>query len=198
MPKLIDEKELEDYLFSLAQAPSEEGSPIDASGKCFRQVNITGYGIIDLLYVDFEPSCSPKAYRLPFVHIKIVELKKEQIDLNAVGQICRYKVALERFMKNLRESLDFGYEITGVLVGSGYGSGDVCFVVDSCEWLSTYTYEIKLSEGLVFDISEGWHNTNENFSSLEKIKNELTREFIKTYKDDRRNIIQYRRSLNAE
>jgi len=60
-------KELEDHIFDndcLAES-------IGVYGKPYRQVDLGGYGIIDLLYVDFEPDFPVK------MKIVIVELKKE-------------------------------------------------------------------------------------------------------------------------
>lgn len=50
----ITEKELEDYLFNIEDRGD---SPIGIYGKVYRQLEIKGYGIADLVYVDISPGC---------------------------------------------------------------------------------------------------------------------------------------------
>ena len=180
----ILEKELEDYLYDL-EVGVDDTHPIDVMGKCYRQVNIEGYGKIDLLYVHIDPI--PHVY--PSIYIDIVELKRGTIDLTAIGQICRYKRALDRYIGKItskQHKLRGRIEVRGVLVGSKYASGDVCFVGDSVEWLSVYNYEVSLSDGISFCESSGWFNQDENFNSLKSLHNEISKEYIDTYKELRR------------
>ena len=131
----ISEEELETYLFNWkTDFIDQESHPLDSYGKSYRQVEIKGYGIIDLLYIDISP-----APITPQIDITIVELKKDNIDLNALGQICRYKVAMERFIEKMQEGKHSRHlrclNIRGVLVGKDYSSGDICYAVDCMEWL---------------------------------------------------------------
>jgi hypothetical protein len=171
MASISNEKELEDYLFSQPE------SPIGCYGKCFRQFEIKGYGIVDLLYVDIDYNGKVR----PLIQIKIIELKKDKIDFNALGQISRYKIALERYFNNSTHY--FNYDIEGILVGSKYASGDICFTIDSTEWLSCYLYEVNLLEGITFECSEGWFNKGEDLTRLDKTSKELFNEYIQKYKE---------------
>lgn len=115
-----------------------------------------------------------------------MELKKDDIDLNALGQICRYKIGLSRFFNELAEKKGSKYleevEISGILVGSDYASGDICYAVDSIDWLECYHYTLDLGEGIKFEESDGWHNSGENFEKLhEKIK-DFKEEYLRFYK----------------
>lgn len=167
----ISEEELEDYLFTRA----ENHNPMDIEGKCFRQVNLTGYGIMDLVYVSFEPNIYSKN---PEVQINIVELKKGVIDLAALGQLCRYKIGLERCLSQITEQInaesegkfELTYTVEGTLIGSNYASGDIPYVIDTIDWLSCYHYALDLEKGITLEHSEGWYHTKENLDCLEKFK----------------------------
>jgi hypothetical protein len=179
----ITEEELEDYLFKYDS--SDGDSPMGTYGKVYRQFEIKGYGIIDLLYVDISPGCN-----FPVIKVVIVELKKDKIDFNALGQICRYKVALERFFDELREKKDCKYfeelEIHGVLVGNKYANGDICYSIDTIDWLECYHYEIDLSCGAEFRESSGWYNEGENFKKLYSKIKDFKEEYLKFYKEELR------------
>lgn len=180
MANLSSEKELEDYLFGLEQ---DEDFPLPCYGKVFRQVSFPAYGIADLLYINIEPGPTPT------VRVTIVELKANEIDLNAVGQICRYRKALLRYVDHLFEKHPKhknNIEIDGILVGKQYASGDVCYVVDSVDWLSCYHYDLSLHNGIDFEESEGWYNKGENFGPLSKIATEFVSEYLSQYKEGRR------------
>lgn len=184
---IITEKELEDYLFEWTPNDpyeEEEGHPLGFNYEnILRQVNIQGYGIVDLLSIDI--TCQGEL--MPCIDINIIELKKGIIDYNALGQICRYKAALDRFFADLRRLKGHKYlknlNVTGTLVGSDLNQqGDLCYAVESIPWLSLYTYELDLREGITFELSSGWHNPSEDFSSLhKKIKDDFINQFITAY-----------------
>lgn len=181
MANLSSERELEDYLFNLGQ--TGEDFPLSCYGKVFRQVSFPAYGIADLLYIDIEPGPTPT------VRITIVELKTNEIDLNAVGQICRYRKALSQyinhlFIKHPKHTLNI--EIEGILVGRQYSSGDVCYVIDSVDWLRCYHYNLSLHDGIDFEESGGWYRGDESFEPLNNIAAEFVSEYLFQYKEGRR------------
>lgn len=122
-----------------------------------REVTVGSYGRIDLLWLDIEPA-EYSHNNKPTLYIKIFELKEGSIDHNAVGQICRYKRAIER----ARESVELSYNlnISGYLIGKNYSNGDVCYVADNIEWLSVYFYDLNFSNGLSLRWRNGWSFTN--------------------------------------
>lgn len=186
----ILESELEDYLFNWKETQPEKGDsfgidehPINVYGKCYRQVEIKGYGIIDLLYIDISPNNT-----FPQIDIRIVELKKDNIDLSALGQICRYKAGLERFIDTLKDKKGSKYfqnlEMSGILVGSDYATGDICYAVDTIDWLECYHYKLDLGVGITFEESSGWYSTEENFKGLNKYVREWKKKYIELYKGE--------------
>ena len=170
---LESEKELEDFL----HLSLDEHLEIN-SGDVYRQVNIPGYGVVDLLSVniggDWDERCRP------LIAVTIIELKKGDIDFNALGQICRYKVAIERFFEKSKHY--YNVEVRGILVGSGYTSGDICYAVDSIDWLSCSHFSMDLASGITFEDSSGWYSTDENFKKLIEISQDILPEYINAYK----------------
>ena len=188
----ILEEELETYLFEWKPNVIEyEEHPIGAWGKCYRQVEVKGYGVIDLLYIDVSPGSL-----CPQIDIHIVELKKDNIDLSALGQICRYKTGMDRFIDKLKGEKGSKYfqnlEIRGILVGSDYASGDVCYAVDNIDWLTSYHYKLDLGSGIDFEESSDWYNSGENFRSLNKYVREWKKKYIQNYKQE----LQYRSKVS--
>lgn len=178
---VISEEELEDYLFEVANTGR---NPIDAPGVCLRQVNLKGYGIIDLLYVNVSHEEGPDGSGF-HVDITIVELKKNHVDLSALGQICRYRQGMERYLGHFmrKEKEWITSNIYGILVGIDYADGDICYAVDSIRWLQTYTYSLSLEDGAEFKESVGWFNESEDFKGLANIKKDIISRWKKIKED---------------
>jgi hypothetical protein len=165
MPCLESEHELEMYLFN----DDSDDHPIGLSGKVFRQVNLPGYGIADLIAVDFDWFCGDVT-----CNIKLVELKKGAIDLVAIAQIARYRQALEDICdyhasKRRGYKIHFHYNIRGVLVGEKLAHGDVCYLIDSVPWLELYTFDLSLASGIEFTEQSGWFRTDRRLDCPELV-----------------------------
>ena len=159
----ISEKELEDYLFS----HNGENAGIPAEGILLRQVNIEGYGVMDLLHIEFSPDVDG----MPNVYIKIIELKKDVIDSNAIGQICRYKKGVERafelFSKGKHGKHFKRVEIEGMLLGRSINdNNDVGHTIDAIDWLTCKTYSLSIVNGIEFEDHANWYRVLEDFSSF--------------------------------
>lgn len=118
MPKLINEKELEDYVFENGIKDWDEWTE---HSNTYRQINIPGYGIIDLINVCYEEPIKlhpiaayarkgsdyfyneidvHESIRLsrPIVQIKIIEIKNNSLKYEDIGQISRYRKALIKLL----------------------------------------------------------------------------------------------------
>ena len=193
--QLTSEKELEDYLYAYNQG--SESHPLrsykEGYGIIFKQLKIEGYGVIDLLLVEII-----RAQPTPIIAVTIVELKKDKIDLNALGQISRYKIAIERFFKELRNLRNVEYfenlEIKGLLIGSEYADGDICYTVDAIDWLECQHYDLDMASGITFNTSKGWFNNKECFENLHEEIKVLKNKYIELYKSE----WKARRALNLD
>lgn len=163
----ISEKELEDYIF-------KKYNSIDGlSGDyIIRQFSLKGYGILDLLIIDYEFGCPT---------YKIVELKEGELDEKSISQISRYIRGLERNIDKIKKQIpiendknnEFSWtfpRVEGILIGKEF-LGDSCYIADQAEKISTIFYSISLESGLSFDFNtSGWFNKNEKTNqTLEKI-----------------------------
>jgi len=200
MPTVDSEKELEDYLYEVTQrnfdeSPLEEFAP---EGEIFRQVNIGGYGVMDLVIVSFEFPCDMYSY--PKVTITIIELKKHKINYQALGQISKYYRAIELFMNEITGELKnpLQYDIKGILIGESVDNeSDFVFLANNIEWLDLITYSIDFEYGLTLNgHSREWFLKGDHFSSLrENGLRELTPIFLKKHMDWRRYNIKLKREV---
>lgn len=161
------EKDIEDYLYDLSRSNRYlECDDLCLEGKCFRQVNLDGYGVADLVFIGLDVLSNT-------LHFDIVELKKEKLNLAAVGQTVRYKRGMDRFLKVFIARIPMfrrtDYVITCHLIGKKYSDDDACFVADELNNFYVYFYEINLTDGIKFTEMDGWYKTRENFRSISKI-----------------------------
>lgn len=166
------EKDLENIIWDNAQ--TLEGREklfsrgLDIRGKLFRQVNIGGYGIADLISVEIERD------RWGYdVIVTIYELKKEQINVDTLTQACRYRQGIQRFV-NARYGdaiEDFYLTINITLIGKTVETqSDFVFLlnrcIDDCN-LSVYTYKYDI-DGLCFEeVCGEWHKAKEKLDAVD-------------------------------
>ena len=167
MAILENERELEDYIVT----ETEKGvNPItdETVSYCLRQVNLGGYGIIDIVFINIydDPDNEPELY------FRIIELKKGIIDNAAVAQISQYKQGIEHYL-GLKD-FQIKTRVEGILIGAGHNNNDnTCFLIDSIDWLSCYHYELTLEYGIQFKQSCGWVKKGEEFNNLDEITKQV-------------------------
>jgi len=116
------ERQLEDYIFDRFK----ERKVLDVNGDQFenvyRQLNIKGVGIPDLIFT--SRGCS-EALVKPCIYV--VELKNKPIEDKDAAQLSRYTSYFERHLDNV--------DVMGLLVGPSIKSKDISFfspVVSGC------------------------------------------------------------------
>jgi hypothetical protein len=132
---------------------------IESHMACYRQFKIEGFGVVDLLFVDVHRTVR-EGYTSYNVTAYVCELKKGEIDYNAIGQICRYMYAFNSIDSAITQYLHSkGFNdiasvwVVPVLIGSGISnSPDIKYVLDalSLSDLEIYTYGYGL-EGMHFN-----------------------------------------------
>ena len=167
MPQIL-EKELEDYIFkNHNEIKGLEGSFIT------RQLPLKGYGIIDLLVIEIEEFFGSKN-----IIFKILELKQEKIDFDAIGQICRYNTALKRNLEKIDYPLkEEGLNIQLFLIGNGINeNNDVCYLTDLLKKnsITVINYDLDLKNGIKFE-----NNNNDNWFNKKEKTNYTLKKFIK-------------------
>ena len=100
------------------------------------------------------------------VTLTIIEIKKGKINLQALGQISRYKVGLEDFLSTLPRKRKKLIKIDCVLLGFKYADDDAWAVVKNCSWIDVIFYDISFS-GITFEAHNGFYFNK--FGSADKI-----------------------------
>jgi len=183
---IATEKELEDFLYETFRFDynnSELSDYLDEGGL-FRQVNINGYGIIDLIHISLD--LPEEAFGYPEIKITIIELKKDQVDIKALEQISRYRTAIVRYISKILDvsKKKLVFKVDGLLIGKGINEqGDFVYLLNNIEWLRLLLYSIDLDSGLTLTEEEfGWFAVKEDFSSLKECLPRIMPRFFNLYK----------------
>lgn len=181
----ISEKELENYLFD-----NYKTIEFLNGDYIIRQMNLVGYGILDLLVIETIGS---------IIKIKIVELKKNEINFETVGQASRYYTGIKRSLESLpffiNSDYSFIYEL--ILVGNSVSNtGSFEFFLNLIDdraldiQIKIITYEVSLKYGVLLEVEGGeWYRVNEktNYKLEKYIKKALTN---KEYENINKNAIR--------
>lgn len=162
----ISEKELEDLIFN-ADPKDLDDRGLSIVGELRRQVRIGNYGVADMVVYDrgrayFDYNKSPY-YQNP--QLKIIELKKDEINISAFMQAIRYAKGIKRYFK-YKKYTDF--DLTIMLIGSNIKlDSDFIYLADLINSdeirLEIYTYSLHL-DGIYFKLHSGYCLTNEGFN----------------------------------
>lgn len=163
----ISEKELEDYIFK-----NYKNIEYLNGDFIIRQLNIKGYGIIDILIIEIIEN---------YPIFKILELKQDKIDHKAIEQICKY---INGFKRNLEMNEYIGknnvsfenleYYLIGQRLSNNCG-----FLTDNIENLKVITYKVDLEDGISFN-----NNNNGWYRSSEKINYSITKYTKKAFENN--------------
>lgn len=169
MAKVVwsSEKELEDFIYSKFE---QSYNPInDEEVEWFgRQVDLGGYGIIDLMTIGFDPQGN--------LYINVFELKKETVTTKALGQVARYIQGLKRYIQGLKHYFQenakhINIAIEGYVIAPSIDhSDDTVFLINMLDDIYVYTVDFDLDDGVAFNsMSSGWAKTSPDFSKFHTI-----------------------------
>jgi len=168
------EKDLEAIIFEATQ--TEEGrailiekgltlkvAPFFKYFKSRRQLNLNSYGICDMITMSRQDSFVPKTRLLlnqPIFHIEIIEIKKDEVDIDTMIQVCRYARGVERYLNTFHPSIKF--RIFTTMIGRTVKKSDWLFLSerDQNSRIITYKYEI---DGVRFTEEDGFFKPSENW-----------------------------------
>ena len=160
------EKDLEQVIYEADRdLLFEKGLGI--SGKLYRQKNLGGYGIADLISV--KRCAHPYG---SYLRVTIYELKQQKIGIAAFLQAIGYAKAIQHYF-NKRGFLQYSLNIA--LIGKELDmTGTFCFLPDvlcnvsdyerfgTIDSVSFYTYKYELN-GISFTDHSGYYNKFHNF-----------------------------------
>lgn len=166
------EKDLEDIIFETDNDMLEDRG-LWIQGEKYRQVNMGGYGVADLITLR-RPTYYPnhKKHDNP-PHITIYELKKDLIDESCFFQALRYCKAVKSFFDKQNKGFNefnygcpnyhLGFTLDIVLIGRDVKlSESVCYLPDIFDNIQLYTYSYDV-DGLSFKEQIGYELINEGF-----------------------------------
>lgn len=157
------EKAIEDYVF---EQISDTGlCPVSDEhvSHVFRQYEIAGYGIADVVKVQVMPEA---------VVITILELKNENLKEAHLSQLSRYMIGLKRQLRRYmrRSRKHFVIEVLGELAGPFEASTDFVFLLDQLESISVYSLSLSMKSGFRSEwVSDGWHKKGENLKGAQNL-----------------------------
>jgi len=168
--RLDTEQELEDYLlehYALIGDVEVYRDIVTEStwDREFSQLVIGNYGRTDIVRMKYN-------LKHNYLTIQITELKKGQLDKDALFQICRYKRGFERIFEEYGYD-DLSIDFEGVLIGSSVQSGtDFVHAVGQIDWLEMYTFDLSMMEGISFYKKGNYSVVEEGFSNvfIDKVK----------------------------
>ncbi len=183
--ELDSEKELEDYLYEhmiYGYCPVS-CEPIH---QVYRQYDLGGYGVVDLVTLKQSDIDGEK-----HMHFNIIELKKGEIKADHIAQISRYYAGVKKYLTDKRESpigLSFGFW----LVGEKYNNNnDVMFLADNISWLTVYTYDFLLDNGINFRTGGTWERSGATLNGIEKLIKWRLEEVPEDIKEVAENVIDF-------
>lgn len=177
------ERELEDIIYENSsfeenrQYLQSRNFPIMDHGVMLRQVDLSEYGIADL--IDVFIGWKRKGYER-FIKIDIYELKKEEVNWDTFHQAVKYmrgvKLFLREYFPNHRLFLHT------YLIGKTIDvKSNFCFTPSVFDNISVYTYKYAI-DGLSFKEEEGYVVNSNKFKPEKIITNQFKRDLIEAYK----------------
>lgn len=128
---------------------------------CGRQVSLDKYGTIDLLfgnYVDHGTEEDPKEI---VYTIHAVELKNEQISTAHIGQIARYKTAIEETFEAVSSALISVELKCSLVVPQGMSlKEDCCYLSNHLNGIDVYEFILDPHDGISFHLKGPWSKSS--------------------------------------
>lgn len=144
-------------------------------GIVFRQFRVDPYGTIDLLFIERRISHAG-GEDFKYLNFKILELKKDKIDINAVMQACRYATAIKRLIVNRHNISNHCIQANITLIGKDVcTNGDFVYLLNQFDYgVDIYTYSLDVINGLMFHhLANGWYNkkeTKEHIITMDSVR----------------------------
>jgi hypothetical protein len=153
------EKDIEDMIFNAAKSEIGQRILVErgliVTGKMYRQVNLKGYGIADLVTVTpfhlkgGKVSSGREKGQNTYVLISVYELKRGPVNYAALAQAARYKTAIEELITKTHPNINAAVNI--MLIGSEVDDAlDFKYVLNLLPEVRVYTYRFGLT-GLWFE-----------------------------------------------
>jgi hypothetical protein len=123
----------------------------------FRQPVLGSYGKADIIGINY----SPKRAGERWLNIQVIEIKKDEVNIETLTQACRYVSALKLGLAQFNGIQILDAEI--ILIGRSIDlKSDFCYCLNDLTNLKCYTYDIDFHQGVFFKEQSGFHLRNGN------------------------------------
>lgn len=149
------EKVLEDYVYTKSREYGECVISGDAMDQIWRQMNIPGYGITDIVKAWFTPNS---------IELTVLELKNEPLKEAHVSQLMRYMKGLENMVSNYSER-KLRVDVYGQLAGPfDPNKGDFAYMLAHLsQQVSVYELSLDVETGFYAEqIEADWRSQGED------------------------------------
>lgn len=167
------EKDLEQIIFETPNDILEEMG-LYLEGKKYRQLSIGNYGRADIIYASrcTRLRASKEFPVRPFLHINVLEIKKDTISVSAFLQALRYCKGIKDYFLHRKKSFSCVFTIT--LIGrqidfksdliylSEMVSSDRIYTYDAIADINFYSYDYGI-DGISFKEEWGYGLINKGF-----------------------------------
>ena len=158
------EKCLEDAIY---EAMEGGRNPIDDSSVqyCGRQVDLGGYGTIDLVAVNVAKDGDA----MREISITLIELKNEKLKLENLVQIAKYRTAMTRLVSE-DGFKNCNVDVNCILVfkDSDPCNGEWPFILQNIGWLDSYQFTFSFDDGVFFRLIDGYTKSDERLGVAQK------------------------------
>lgn len=161
----ILEKEIEQLIWSAIQEEKfdllwEKGLPLESQAKYYRQLNLGSYGILDIASILINKIDYPQGLTHYEVWINIIELKKNQVNMDTFKQVlayARYAQLIFEEYESRFPNKDFRLKLKLSLIGKTIDDkSHFCFLSSIFSNVNIYTYELDFSKGLTFNSHDSY------------------------------------------
>lgn len=168
------ERDLEDILFnSQKEEVVKRGLYSFNHDLIFRQVRISGYGIIDLLTISFHRKSKG-------IIITVYELKNKKLGSETFWQLLRYIKAIKHVLATVNLKNHY-VNISGVMIGREIDlSNDFCYLPTLQSEIDIFTYDYNLDGMKFFPVRDSYfHNGYNHDFNIKQLGSGNYKEFIR-------------------
>jgi hypothetical protein len=183
------EKDLETIIWEAFNKDPEILSKrgLDMYGTGFRQLDLGGYGIADIVTMNLDKTIEVHPYAGRRVNrqitVDVYELKKDIINIDTFLQAIGYCKGIQRILDENYPSLEYLFKIH--LIGKTIEKeSNFCYMVDFIENVSIYTYKADLESGFTFQNRSGFTEVGESIGVVKNIYLPKIKELIRNQSED--------------
>lgn len=160
------ERIIEDYVYSEIKEYGVCPIAGDLVSFCFRQHEITGYGIADLIKVQVTDS---------HILVTVLELKNEWLKEAHLSQLSRYMTGIGRQLQRYARFSPRPIRVLGELAGPFDASAnEMAYLLSRLSGIAVYGLSLSMADGFsAEEVGTGWYRKSENLKGAKPIARKI-------------------------